>query len=79
VVGHLCEGYGRKPSPSKVNTIQDMKEEYVSQTEVRRFLGACTFYHIWIPHYAHIVEPLYGVVSYGAGSLRESGDDHQGL
>jgi hypothetical protein len=39
-----------------------MKEECVTQTEVRRFLGACAFYHIWIPHYAHIAEPLYGLL-----------------
>ena len=62
VVGHLCGSYGRKPSPSKVNAIQEMKEECVSQTEVRRFLGACAFYHIWIPHYAHVAEPLYGLL-----------------
>ena len=39
-----------------------MKEECRSITEVRRFLGACTFYHICIPHYVHIVEPLYGLL-----------------
>ena len=60
VVGHLCGSYGRKPTPSKVNAIQEMKEECVSQIEVRRFLGACAFYHIWIPHFAHVAEPLYG-------------------
>ena len=62
VVGHLCGSYGRKPSPSKVNAIQEMKEECESQTEVRRFLGACAFCHIWIPHYAHVAEPLYGLL-----------------
>ena len=39
-----------------------MKEECGSVTKVRRFLGACVFYHIWIPHYAHVVEPLYGLL-----------------
>jgi hypothetical protein len=62
VVGHLCGAYGRKPSPSKVNAIQAMKEECVTQTEIRKFLGACAFYHIWIPHYAHVAEPLYGLL-----------------
>ena len=46
VVGHLCGAYGRKPSPSKVNAIKDMKEECITQTEVQRFLGACAFNHI---------------------------------
>ena len=58
----MCGAYDRKPSPSKVNAIQDMEEECENQTEVRRFLGACAFYHIWIPHYAHVAEPLYGLL-----------------
>jgi hypothetical protein len=36
-----------------------MKEECATQTEVSRFLGACEFYHIWIPHYAYIAESVY--------------------
>ena len=65
VVGHLCGAYGRKPSPAKVDAITNMREECKSQTEVRRFLGACAFYHIWIPHYAHLAEPLYGLLKKG--------------
>ena len=65
VVGHLCGPYGRKPSPAKVNAIQEMREECGTQTEVRRFLGACAFYHIWIPHYAHVAEPLYSLLKKG--------------
>ena len=59
VVGHLYGPYNRKPSPAKIETISVMKEECKSVTEVRRFLGACVSYHIWIPHYAHVAEPLY--------------------
>ena len=62
VVGHLCGPYGRKPSPAKVEVIRSMKEQCESQAEVRRFLGACAFYHIWIPHYAHIADRLYGLL-----------------
>ena len=54
VVWHRCGSYSRKPSPTKVEAISVMKEECRSVTKVRRFLGACVFYHIWIPHYAHI-------------------------
>ena len=59
VVGHLCGAFGRK---TRVDAIQAMKEECTTQTEVRRFLGACAFYHIWIPHYAHVADPLYGLL-----------------
>ncbi|KAL3676054.1 hypothetical protein R1sor_026002 [Riccia sorocarpa] len=59
IVGHLCGSYGRKPDPAKVNAIQKIREVCSSLTEVRRFLGALVFYHIWIPHYAHAADPLY--------------------
>jgi hypothetical protein len=65
VVGHLCGPYGRKPSPTKVEAISAMKEDCKSVAEVRSFLGACAFYHIWIPHYAHVAEPLYGLLKKG--------------
>ena len=32
VIGYLCGAYGRKPSPTKVDAIQEMKEECISQT-----------------------------------------------
>ena len=59
IVGHLCSPEGRRPSPLKVDVIQKMKEICTSTTEVRRFLGACVFYLIWIPHFAHVAKPLY--------------------
>ena len=65
VVGHLCGPYGQKPSPTKVEAISTRKQDYNSVTEVRRFLEACAFYHIWIPHYAHVAEPLYGLLKKG--------------
>jgi hypothetical protein len=58
VVGHLCGRYGRKPNPEKVDAIARMKA-CISITEVKRFLGACVFYQIWIPHFAHTARPLY--------------------
>ena len=64
VVGHLCGRYGRKPNPEKVDAISRMKA-CGSITEVRRFLGACVFYQIWIPHFAHIAEPLYFLLRKG--------------
>jgi hypothetical protein len=65
IVRHLCGPYGHKPAPNKVNEIQAMREICESTTEVRRFLGACVFYQIWIPHFAHIAEPLYRLLRKG--------------
>ena len=65
VVGHLCEPYGRKWTPTKVDVIRSRKETCDLQSEVRRFLGACAFYHIWISHYVHIVDLLYYLLRKG--------------
>ena len=65
IVGHLCGPYGRRPSPVKFNAIQAMIEICKSQSKVFRFLSACAFYHIWIPHYAHIADPLYHLLRKG--------------
>ena len=65
VVGHLCKAYGWNSSPAKVEAISAMKEDCKSVTDIRRFLGACAFYHIWIPHYAHAAELLYGLLKKG--------------
>jgi Integrase zinc binding domain/RNase H-like domain found in reverse transcriptase/Reverse transcriptase (RNA-dependent DNA polymerase) len=64
VVGHLCGRYGRKPNPEKVDAISRMKA-CSSITEVRRFLGACVFYQIWVPHFAHMADPLYKLLRKG--------------
>ena len=72
VVRHLCRPYDRKLSPAKVEAISIMKHDCNSVTEVRRFLGAWAFYHIWIPHYAHVAELLY----VKKGRKFEWGDEH---
>ena len=53
VVRHLCGRYGQKPNLEKVDVITRMKA-CSRITEVRRFLGACVFYQIWIPHSVHV-------------------------
>jgi hypothetical protein len=61
VVGQMCGPYGRMPSKEKVEAISQM-EDCQSASEVRRFLGGCIFYRMWIPHLAHISNPLYGLL-----------------
>lgn len=57
VVAHLCGRYGKEPNFEKVDVIARMKA-CTSITEIRRFMGACVFYQIWIPYLAHIAKPL---------------------
>ncbi|KAL3691330.1 hypothetical protein R1sor_004981 [Riccia sorocarpa] len=61
IVGHLCGWFGRKPGAAKIDAIQRIREVCKSLSKVRRFLGMCVFYYVWIPHYAHIAEPLYAL------------------
>ena len=65
IVGHMCGPDGRRPSPTKVEAIQKMKEICISVNEVHKFLGACVFYLIWLPHYAHVAEGLYQLLRKG--------------
>mgnify|MGYP002775651910 FL=1 len=66
--------YDWKPSLAKVEAISAMKEECRSITKVRQFLGACAFYYIWIPHYMHIVDLIYGLLK--KGRKFEWGEEH---
>jgi len=74
VVGHMCGRYGRKPNPEKVDAISRMKA-CKSITEIRRFLGACVFYQIWVPHFAHISDPLYKLLRKGKKFIWEDEQD----
>ena len=61
VVGQICGANGRRPCKLKVDAISEMRD-CRSTSEVRRFLGTCIFYKIWITHFAHIADPLYDLL-----------------
>ncbi|GGS27699.1 hypothetical protein GCM10010252_77780 [Streptomyces aureoverticillatus] len=65
IVGHLCGFYRRKSDSIKVDVIGRMKEDCGFLTEVRRFLGVCVFYRIWISHFAYIADSLYELLRKG--------------
>ena len=57
-LGAVC-GNGRLfMDPAKVEAILAMPNPSTSQTAVREFLGATSFYRRWIDSYARIIEPL---------------------
>src|SRR5450759_3475374 len=64
IVGQHCGPYGRIPCVEKVNAISKLGD-CTSVSEVRRFLGACIFYRIWIIHFAHVADPLYELLRKG--------------
>ena len=65
IVGHMCGPYGCKPSPTKVEAIQKMEDTCNSVIELRRLLGVCVFYRIWLPHYAPVANFLYQLLRKG--------------
>ena len=56
-LGHEVSGNGIRPSPAKVVSLHDMA---LPQTlkEVRSFIGICSYYRRFIPHFSELAEPL---------------------
>ena len=65
IFDHMCKQYGHKPSPTKVIVIQKIEDTCTFIIEVHRFLGACVFDMIWLPHYAHVADVLYQLLRKG--------------
>ena len=54
---------------SKVNAIQNLKDDCKSLMEVHRFPCACVFNRILIPHFAHVVDLLYELLKKNSNFL----------
>ncbi len=58
------DGKGIEANLEKIEAIRDWKVP-MSQKEVRRFLGFCNFYRIFIPNYSKLVGLLTALTSKG--------------
>jgi hypothetical protein len=56
-VGHIVSAEGIKPDPSKIEAIKSWPVPK-STTEVRSFVGLCSYYRKFIWHFATIASPL---------------------
>jgi hypothetical protein len=61
VVGYLCGYDGRRPTEGHVKVIQ-LWPACDNITQVRGFLGACTYYRIWIENFSNMAAPLFGLL-----------------
>jgi transposase InsO family protein len=61
IVGYLCTEEGRKPTDQHLDAILKWKP-CKSVTEVRGFLGVCTYYRIWISDYSEKAAPLFALL-----------------
>ena len=62
--GSLLENGTRRPSPGKLVAIQKWKRPETI-TELRGFLGCCSFYHTFVPNYAKFAAPLTELLKVG--------------
>jgi hypothetical protein len=56
-LGHIVTPEGIKTDPDKVKTVQEIRNP-TTVTEVRAFLGICSYYRKFIKDFADITEPL---------------------
>ena len=57
-LGHIVSATGIKLDPRKIEAVSCYPLP-VSIRELKQFLGLTSYYRKFIPHYAHIAEPLY--------------------
>ncbi len=56
-LGHVASGDGVRPNPTLVEKIQNWKEP-CNVTEVRQYLGLCSYYRRFIKNFSNIAKPL---------------------
>lgn len=61
VVGYICSYDGHKPTDRHVKVIQQWPS-CKNVTALQGFLGACTYYQIWIEHFSNIASPLFALL-----------------
>ena len=59
-LGFVVNEHGIKPEEKKVNVIKALASPQ-SVKEVRSFIGMCSYYRRFIPHFSKIAEPLIGL------------------
>ena len=63
-LGHEVSGQGIRPSPQKIVTLHDIAMP-TTLKEVRSFLGVCSYYRRFIPHFSEYAEPSIALTRKG--------------
>ena len=57
-LGHVVSGEGISPDPGKIDAVKSWPRP-TSVTEVKSFLGLCSYYQRFVPSFADIAHPLH--------------------
>ena len=57
-LGHVVSGEGISPDPGKIDAVKSWPRP-TSVTEVKSFLGLCSYYRRFVPSFADIAHPLH--------------------
>ena len=63
-LGHEVSDTGVRPSPSKVNSLHDIALP-TTVTEIKSFIGVCSYYRRFIPKFSEIAVPLNDLTKKG--------------
>jgi transposase InsO family protein len=65
-LGHIVSGKGIATDPDKTKVLETWPQP-MNVKEVRSFLGTCSYYRRFIPHFADIAAPLHKLTCKGVG------------
>ena len=69
-LGHLVNKDGVRPLPKKLVALQDFPVP-TSATEIKRFLGMCSFYRKWVPGFSTVAGPMIALLKKGTEFIWE--------
>ena len=61
-LGHQIDSQGIRPLEDKVRVVREFPQP-TTQRKLREFLGFVNFYHRFLPHAAHILQPLHRLLT----------------
>lgn len=75
-LGHIISSKGIRPDPEKVKSVKEWRVPK-SKKDIRRFIGLCSYYRKFIPHFATVAAPLHALQSTSKSVIFQWGPEQQ--